>query len=351
MGRVHILTFHRAINYGAVLQCYALHKTINKMTDCDVIDYSKTIKSNIPSIKSWVKSILVFRRERIKRNKFRSFIDKNIILTDRIDSYDGLCSFPWDKTDIFCVGSDQVWNWDFTKGDKAYFLEFAPAECKKFSYAASIGQDLDDEHIELFKNELADYVGVSIREASACDLLKSNGLSCQHNMDPVFLLSKEEWGSISNSVRDEDSPFVLVYLLQKAPNLLKAASEYAQKCGKRIVFISTGLRKDIKGEYIVKCGPEEFLRYFMMADAVFTNSFHGVSFSILFNKEFYFELLQDGTKTNSRLLNIVEMFGLQKQNIRLNSYNDNTIDYHAINEKITMKRIESITYLKNCIFN
>ena len=40
--RIGILTFHRAHNYGAVLQCYALQSFLcQKGYDVSVIDYNK----------------------------------------------------------------------------------------------------------------------------------------------------------------------------------------------------------------------------------------------------------------------------------------------------------------------
>ena len=42
MKKVYLLTFHGSVNYGAVLQAYALSKTLNNMPcECKVIDYNR----------------------------------------------------------------------------------------------------------------------------------------------------------------------------------------------------------------------------------------------------------------------------------------------------------------------
>ena len=348
MGKIHILTFHNALNYGAVLQCYALHTTLNEIGDCDVLDYDGRITSSKFNIKSFVKKILIFYRTCRKRKKFNRFIQKHIKTTTKFDTYKELCEYAWGDDDSFCVGSDQVWNWDFVGENEAYFLMFVPKGLNKFSYAASVGQELDLPHIKKIKKCVKSFSGISVREMTACDALKKNGVSSCQNIDPVFLLSKKQWEEASVPVKNEDKPFVLVYLLQKAPNVLRAAREYAKKKDLRIVFISTGVKREIKAEYVVSCGPSEFLRYFLKADVVFTNSFHGVSFSILFNKVFFFEFLQDGTRTNSRLRDVTEMFQLQGQNIANNQTWQCTINYTSVNNIIEKKRSEAIDYLTSC---
>lgn len=349
MGRIYILTFHNALNYGAVLQCYALHATLNRIGDCYVIDYDGRITSNKFNFKSLLKKILIFYRTYRKREEFDCFIQRYIKTTSKFETYKELCQYEWGSDDSFCVGSDQVWNWDFVGENEAYFLTFVPEGLNKFSYAASVGQELDLLHIDRIKNIVSSFSGISVREITACEAFNANGVQCCQNIDPVFLLSRKQWEQTSVPVKNEDNPFVLVYLLQKAPNVLKAARDYAKKNNLRIVFISTGVKREIKAEYVVSCGPSEFLRYFLKADAVFTNSFHGVSFSILFNKVFFFEFLQDGTRTNSRLRDITEMFQLQGQNIAYNQAWQCNVDYERVNNIIEKKRSEAIRYLTSCI--
>lgn len=162
----------------------------------------------------------------------------------------------------------------------------------------------------------------------------------------MFLLKREEW--FDKARNTNSGSFVLIYLLQKADSFMKSAIEFAQKHGKKVIIISTGLKREYDAEYVSDCGPEEFLGYFKEADTIFTNSFHGIAFSILFNKQFYYQLQGNNVKTNSRLYDVISLFQLEKRNID-NIDNEDYIDYSFINTVIEQKRESAIDYLKNQI--
>ncbi|MDK2937283.1 MAG: hypothetical protein PWP62_2291 [Eubacteriaceae bacterium] len=356
MKKVHILTFHNALNYGGILQCYALYTTINKYNFCDVIDYrSKAIEDRYKVLrlgrtpKQFIKSLILANRTKAKRTKFNGFIHKNILTTKRFDFLSELENYGWSSEDIFCVGSDQVWNWEITKDDLAFMCSFVPKYLKKFSYAASVGREIDHEHGDVFKSYLNDFSGISVRESSACEALREFEINCVQSIDPVFLLEKDEWFKVTTSVKNENQPYVLLYLLQKSNKLATTASQYAKDKNLRLVIISTGIKREYNAEYIEKCGPDEFVRYFLKADAVFTNSFHGTSFAILFNRIFYFAYLDDKTNTNSRLKDVIDLFQLQTQNITSQATLNEVIDYEKVNGEIRVKREEAIKYLLHSI--
>lgn len=354
MSSVHILTFHRALNYGAVLQCYGLYKTVLKIqNNCDVIDYRadciekryRVIHKN-NSLKGFVKAVLTVPNVRIKRRKFNNFIRNNIKTTATIKSQDNLSEISWSKSDFYCVGSDQVWNLDLIEGDTSFLLDFVPEGATKISYAASIGTRIKPEWKEIFANKLESFQSVSVREQTAQEQLEECGVKSSVEIDPVFLLTKEEWVEKAKSVKNES--YILIYLLQKADDFMNEAIKYAKKKGKKIVIISTGLKRQYDAEYVSDCGPEEFLGYFNGADTVFTNSFHGIAFSILLNKNFYYQLQGNNVKTNSRLLDIIKMFNLEQRHID-NIEKDDFIDYKEVNGVIEEKRKSAIKYIEQQI--
>ena len=138
----------------------------------------------------------------------------------------------------------------------------------------------------------------------------------------------------------------MIYLLQKADDFMNEAIKYAKKKGKKIVIISTGLKRQYDAEYVSDCGPEEFLGYFNGADTVFTNSFHGIAFSILLNKNFYYQLQGNNVTTNSRLLDIIKMFNLEQRHID-NIEKDDFIDYKEVNGVIKKKESLRLNTLSN----
>lgn len=359
MKKVYILTFHNALNYGAVLQCAALYKTISQFIECSVIDYRSSkieetykIYSKSRSLKSNIRGILMASRTRLKRNKFNSFLDENVRMTKPYFNVGELKSENWQKDDIFCVGSDQVWNFDLTDKDTVYFFTFISDQFKKISYAASLGKSLSNEDVPYFKKYLSQFNSISVREKTAQQELAENNIDCIQNIDPVYLLDKSDWEALSVKVKEEETPYVLVYLLQKSNGFMKKITEFAKNNHKHIVIITAIALKKIPGvTYIETCSPQEFIRYFLKADVIFTNSFHGISLSIIMNKLFYFEYLEGKYKTNSRLKDTIALFNLDKLDSK--QYEEipskMNIEYTPINELIKKEQKRSLEYLENAI--
>lgn len=359
MKKIHILTFHDAINYGAILQCYALFRTISQYYECDVLNYkSESVKNryrlfnikkfSLSSLKSTIKKLLTLYNDNKKSQKFNAFKKSNIILSKEYN-INTLRKEEWTNDDVFVVGSDQVWNINLTNEDYTYLLDFLDENFKnRYSYAASFGTAINDNDVEKIKKYLVKFSNISVREKSTKELLIKNGLNCEYNIDPVFLLSKKEWEKVAKS-RNSNEKYTLIYILQGSNEFIKKAIEYSKRKQLKIKIISTGLKRNIKGEYIVASSPEEFLGYFLGADTIFTNSFHGIAFSILFNKKFFYELQKNGSKTNSRLMNIIDLFDLKKQNAELYKLipDDIDIDYENINKIIEFEKNKSLTYIKN----
>ena len=213
MKKTATITFHKAVNYGAILQAYALQRSILKLgIDNDIIDYDCKLISNvyklinIKSVKSFIKSLIAFRIYYYKKNKFKSFIKKYIILTNPVTK-DILKSEEFNnKYDFFITGSDQVWNYEITNLDDAYFLNFVKDESKVKSYAASFGISCIPENLRLkYKNYLKRFSSILVREKTGAKLIE-NLIDKKVNivLDPVLLLNKNEWNEIIFKTKFDD---------------------------------------------------------------------------------------------------------------------------------------------------
>ena len=116
--KVGIITVYNHINYGAVLQAYALQTKLNSLgADAFHICFSKDDKekpfnSNIPLLKK------IHDEDAIRKKLFADFRTKYI--KEKKISEEILKS-----TDLFIVGSDQVWNPKITKANPMFFASFA----------------------------------------------------------------------------------------------------------------------------------------------------------------------------------------------------------------------------------
>lgn len=351
MGNIYILTFQNALNYGAVFQCTALYRTVSGIGNCFVLDYRcrkiedsyKLLSVKYP-IKKNIYGLLVLPVITAKRKMFDEYLKKNIRCSETYHSPDELSGENWNADDVFICGSDQIWNTELTDFDKSYFLDFAKGH-RKISYAASTGKSIDKSEYDFFRSMLADFNAISVREKTLKSELEAIDIECRQMIDPVYLLPKTEWLKMATPIYMQKGSFVMIFLLQKSPTLLEAAVKYAKAHNKIPVVITNMARNKIQGvRYVTKCSPSQFLSYLDGADSIFTNSFHGISLSIIFNKNFYFEFLGSEHKTNSRIKDIIDLFGLQKQNITLTDYLAD-IDYSQINPRIESESKKAMDFL------
>ena len=313
--KISTITFHKSVNYGAILQTYALQQALLKCGyESEVVDYARMksemfVKVNYRNPKKAVKqlalnSLTAFRYNERKNlfYKFSDFTDSYIKLSDHYDTYEELCKNP-PKADMYLMGSDQVWNITYRYRPE-FFAEFAPEGVKKASYAASIGNyKYNDQQMKQFSKGLYGINPISVREESAAEFLDKNfDIQPNVHIDPVFLLSPDEWGSIAIKPQIKGK-YILCYALTKNKLMQQAIDKLKKETGYKVVVVSSQPNKFVKGDvHIYNAGPREFVGLFKDAEFVLTTSFHGTAFSVLFNKPFYnFTLDYYSSRTNDLL--------------------------------------------------
>lgn len=254
--KIGIITFHRAVNYGAVLQAYALQTMIQKLgADVEILDYRCSyLEDNYNPIKilgraSNIKGFLgilvkVFPSAVKKKRSFDRFLKDHLNISK--ERYNRNSVYQSNQVyDIFITGSDQVWNYNHTNFDKSFFLNFVNDSSKKTAYAASLGfGSLPDKYVEEYRNLLSDFRAISVREKSAQQILKDILKKEVPVMpDPVFLLDKEEWDRIIPSGQTIKDKYILVYELMPSESLFKFALKLQHETGYKIIRISTKKQK------------------------------------------------------------------------------------------------------------
>lgn len=366
MSDIAIVTFHRACNYGAFLQAYALQETLNQYEGINayIFDYrSETIercykpsfylhrKGNLPkrlckflaecgSIKKR-NNIFASSREKFYRYKVKDISRQNIARAS--EAYDA-----------FIVGSDQVWNRDIVKDDNAFFLDFVKPPALKFSYAASIGkQSLSETEMHDLLEMVSDYKSISVRESDVVPLLeqyKQLPPICS-SMDPVFLFDAERWRRFS--IYYERKPYVLFVMMSQSANAIPAmrfAKELAGKAGLDVVYLSDSERwykfRDLN--HFGVATPEEFVGLIDHAEYVVTNSFHASAFSILLHKNFFVET---EVLRSNRILNLLEIAGLQQCGLVKGKckQSENEIDWSCVEKNLKPLIDDSKRYITGMI--
>lgn len=376
MKKVGLLTYHGAINYGSVLQAYALQQTILKMgNECEIIDYRPKKQSDIYAIfrkPNSIKNIMIdiwaladYRFLKKRNDSFESFLKNKLKLTehkfltsDRVGEIEG-------KFDVFCTGSDQVWNISAPDYDEVYFMNFT--QKRKISYAASMG---GVSNIEYWKSCAKEYIkdlelvdsldSVSVREKSAVPLLEEyTEKDIKVVLDPTLLMNKEQWEKVTSDNKIKGK-YIFLYSIgysEEVYQLGKKISELYNIPMVTVYALRTNYKYFSKGVKRAKNeSPEDFLSLIRNAEYVVTNSFHGTAFSINFQKDFWVAARHDNEGNaviDERLENILTNTELLNRVIDVNS--DDTVNYDA---KIDFQKVseclkplveDSIAFLKEGI--
>lgn len=366
MKKIAILTFHRALNYGAVLQSYALMTTIQQFADIDVklIDYNAekfklqyinpknifalpTLKRKTKRICRWIVRYKSTLNESIKFNHLERFISDKLNLTAHVEKNE--LYILNGKFDIFIVGSDQVWSARLTDYDDAYFLNFVDNSKKKISYAASLKTENDERTEEFIKQYLPSFDAISVREQKAVKYLEDKfGLDSVCVLDPTFLLNREQWLKLTRDRYQKPAfKYVLIYLVSQQERLLDYAFSYAKARGLKILSLnSLNTRRGYKE--VSNASIEQFLGLINDAECVFTTSFHGLALSINLHTTFYFETPQSSTNNTERLLNITDKLDLSDRNLAF-GVSEDAIGWEKVEGKLNGLRKESMDFLINAI--
>ena len=224
MKNIGIITFQNANNYGAVYQAFALKKTVEKQgLNVSVINYDS------PSM--GLKSV--------QQSQFKDFIDRYLNLTKE---YMSKQEIDTSEFDAIISGSDQVWNPRLTGGDMTYFLDFAPENVKKVSYAASIGLngDLFLGYKDIFEKYVPAFSGISLREETHVDYIQSIAKDKEviASIDPSLLLTSKEYLDAFNLPDDRREDYIFVFSYALDPKMYDFANMLSLKTGYRIVAIS-----------------------------------------------------------------------------------------------------------------
>lgn len=296
--RVGILTFHYSRNYGAVMQAYALVKVLEKMGHhAEVVDYTcsqiqKDLKNssktkNVIKKCFYLKKILEFNNFNRKYLNLSKLEEKDI--KNKLNEYD-----------LLITGSDQVWNKKITSNDLVYFLK--DIQQHKISYAASCGDnvDLNEDHISLLKS----FDALSVRENILQSELESFGIECTTVCDPTILAGSDVFEKFSGSSLLSQK-YVFVFMIWKSEELLKNATQFAESKGLRVISNKGSIK------FLLHSRPRDFVSWIAHAEYVFTNSFHGSVFSLLFQKPFISSTVKPNGELNTRVSELLTLVGCE----------------------------------------
>lgn len=370
MKKVGLVTWLGGGNFGSCLQSYALYKKIISLGyECYFIptfDYRNLgLKASFKYflISIGVKKIytVLFKKKKIvpKNLQKTQDVQKKVYKIFHVETkshYKKLLSL----IDIFCVGSDQVWN-AYHSYSPFMFLDFANSK-KRISYASSMGtNDFPEEYKKDIKKYLSRFSYISLRESDGCEAVKNlTGRSDVKNvLDPTFLLTKEDWIQFSSdAVLEFELPerYILCYLIGKNECYIQQIENIRNHSGiEDIIIIPADENKDFicpNAKIYKFAGMKEFVALISKASLVITDSFHATALSINLNTCFV-EFLRfsnsDIKSQNSRIYNLLDIFGLKHRLFDSSDYATLAINYSQVNLILEKYRSLSLKYLEDAL--
>lgn len=360
--KIGIITYHRAHNYGAVLQCYALSTTLTLLGyTVDVIDYypdyfkeqyatfsiKKFRKMSLRSKISYLRLFIMTYRTRSKRKElFNAFINKLPLTKKQYNEQD--CMF--EKYDAIFFGSDQIWNPTLTFGeDNVFSGNFDKNGAKFIAYAASTSSKiLNNEYENYFRGIIERYNAISSREESLANYLnKIKPETAWVVLDPVLLLNEKRWSEIA--IEPKEKNYLLIYTVPQSDKVWELARMIAKEKQLDIIEVRPNVKINNKKNILQTVSPEEFLGYFKHASYIVTTSFHGTAFSVKFKKQF--STLKFGTHVDDRAKNLLGSLGLAGRMVPIDNLQipQDKIDYTRVEEKLSKLINDSIQFIKNVL--
>lgn len=383
--KIGILTlFHDNYNWGGVLQGYALKTLLeeryNAQTDILRYGYGRNVIYD-----SKIKQALQYNPKEIikkvsgkvlknnngelnnylanRRKLFKDFMEENT--TNATVYSDETLVRAADEYDYLISGSDQVWNPNV--GKAGFFQTMISSEkCKKVAYAASIARDdLTKYEQEKMLPLIADFDAVSVRERTAkkfLDKYMGGKTKITEVLDPVLMLPQNKWNTLAEkSNLQVNEKYALAFFFSESIEYRKEIQKYCDKNGMKLLFIPFAknefIKSDLLGndEKMFDVGPYDFVKLFSNAECIFTDSFHGCVFSLIFHKRVcVFERdKQNKVSKNSRLYDLLDKFELSNQLIKnptnITKVMKQNVDFDRIDKLHSKYRESSFEFLDDTI--
>lgn len=379
--KIGILTMNYRRNYGGILQCVALQNTLKSWGyDVEVIKYSPKSNKEIYrklkvlitdfSYKDITCYIHNFIADKINfilgkqkalpqglLNNCAEFVSLNINYTELCneDTIGELVNQH--NYDAIIVGSDKIWG-GLNHHQLVYMGDWTPRyEKRLISYAACSSQS----HIPQFNQNriyelLKRFYQISVRDDHTKTLFKDiPEINVQVVLDPTFLYDFKSYVKQNN-----DEPYIFTYILGREirgghSNVLHKIRERYGNIKIKAIVLSDESTDIVKyaDEVYYEATPSDWINMIYNAKFIYTDSFHGIVFSLKFQKPFI-AYYQEANRS-TRLIDLKNRFGLNRNivssvdEVIINKSIDTSLDYSIINTKIEVIKQKSISFLQNAL--
>ena len=352
--KIGILSMQRVINYGSFLQAYALKHTIKSLGHepyfVDIRE-GRHLKKSIISVASDNRVKITELPKRIEHVLFAKRRER--MFHERLFVEHGI-SVPKKESevDMLVVGSDEVFNC-LQKSPWGLSLQLlGDTDVPAISYAASCGYTTSEKLKELGVTDevgeaLRKFKTISVRDKNTAKVIRDLcGVEPQMHLDPVLIY---DWNKETEKVRCNFKDYILVYgydnRINKEDEII-AIKRFAKEHEKKLISFGVYQRWCDKN---VLCDPFQLVKYFMNADYVITDTFHGTVLSLKCNRPF---ATINRPSNSNKITDLLSKFDLNERAVEINRLGgllDTPIDYLKVNEIIVKEQEKTMEYLNTNI--
>ena len=352
--KIGIVTYHRTLNYGAVMQSLATRFILEEMGHkAYYVDYWPDYHRKhyeyfsfrvflISCLKLNVISYLkLCIRKKRRFDNFECFFEKFIY---------PYCRPVEDSYDAVIYGSDQIWRKQsaLKTYNTFYFGDNKINTQHHISYAASMGILPDNDADKAKVKELVSHIEkISVREDDLRQLLLSLGYAnVSLSLDPTLLLSSEEWDRHIPTTSCKTKKYALLYVIKTNAFDMREVKRFTDSKGLKLIVLNGYATTKESDTNLTTVDPSEFIRLIKNAEYIFSCSFHGLAFSIIYKKQFFASFVKNSGRAES-LLNLVGVpQRLLPPHVAI-PQDIGTIDYVDVHNRLAAAKQESLKYLSD----
>lgn len=378
---IGLVLAHHVTNYGALLQAYAVQQAVESLGFAtEIIDYKanrfrRGIKFDFGLFAWFYNSYKNSRKKKKtepldeihllnKAERKKRFTEFNSERLQNRHTYNGIKAIR--KAARHCkavlIGSDQMWLPGTSFGNYQS-LRFVPNDIRTISYATSLGVSQYPKYCYRSARDMWENIDyLSVREQQGKDIIQTvcNQLPVEVVCDPTYLFNKEEWERHIPKKSMTNEKYVLCYFLGNSDMQQRMAKQYAEQRGLKCYSILSdesvsSIDTTFPDKVITGASVDDFVNWIRGAECLITDSFHGLAFAVINNKDFYiFYRKRDEARVNrnARIDNILNMWQCEDRLVE----NDveqikhlPPIDYDKVNALVDAKREMSWSFLRSAL--
>ena len=360
--KVGIITFNQVLNYGAILQAYALKEVCSELGfESHIVNYSKGYTNDKPmpihnfikasnyqgNISMLIRGILSYIGDMKKWKNFCEFRNTYLSESPECFSSEDIKNLGYD---VYIAGSDQIWNYNITGNqfDPVFFGEM-DTEAEQIIYASSSQDTPFPFDKELKFKEMLEKMpyAVAIREKKLADYVaKLTGIRYPVVLDPTLLAGRDIFDNLADDLKEEKT-YILLYQIDSNPASDISVKSLEKRFGCDVYTMTVPRLGSIHARKGT-AGPKEFLSLLKNAKFIVTNSFHGIALSLLFEKQFF---VYENGGVMTRIDSLLSELSLLDRKVKLVEDIDikNMINFKPINKQLEILRVNSKKFLMDSL--